>query len=62
MTDDKPVPDPVKPSRDVGEVRLRQQAIGVGLRRLFDQVVEEDVPEEFLAILRDADSRSTETG
>ncbi len=39
------------------EARLRQQAIGVKLRQMFDQVVNEDVPEEFLEILRRADER-----
>jgi len=45
------------PSRDRGleEVRLRQQAIGVKLRHMFDEVVNEPVPDEFLEILRRAD-------
>jgi hypothetical protein len=42
------------------EARLRQQAIGVRLRQMFDEVVNEQVPEEFLEILRRADSRSSE--
>lgn len=41
---------------DVNEARLRQQAIGVKLRQMFDQVVNEPVPDEFLEILRRADS------
>lgn len=40
------------------EARLRQQAIGVRLRQMFDEVVNEAVPEEFLEILRRADNRS----
>jgi len=40
------------------EARLRQQAIGVKLRQMFDQVVNEPVPDEFLDILRRADSRA----
>jgi hypothetical protein len=40
------------------EARLRQQAIGVKLRQMFDQVVNEPVPDEFLDILRRADQRS----
>ena len=45
--------------RDVplDEARLRQQAIGVKLRQLFDEVVSEPVPDDFLAILRRADER-----
>lgn len=40
---------------DLDEARLRQQAIGVKLRHLFDEVVNEPVPDDFLAILRRAD-------
>lgn len=40
------------------EARLRQQAIGVKLRHMFDQVVNEPVPDEFLDILRRADDES----
>ena len=41
------------------EARLRQQAIGVRLRQMFDEVVNEPVPDEFLDILRSADKRSS---
>ncbi len=40
----------------VDEARLRQQAIGVKLRQLFDNVVNEPVPDEFLDILRGAET------
>ena len=40
------------------EARLRQQAIGVKLRHMFDEVVNEPVPDEFLAILRAADDKA----
>jgi hypothetical protein len=46
-----------KPSLD--EARLRQQAIGVKLRQMFDDVVSEPVPDEFLDILRRADDKSS---
>ena len=42
----------------IDEARLRQQAIGVKLRQMFDQVVSEDVPDDFLEILRRADERA----
>lgn len=42
---------------DVHDARLRQQAIGAKLRQMFDQVVSEPVPDEFLDILRRADSK-----
>ena len=41
---------------NLDEARLRQQAIGVKLRQMFDEVVNEPVPDEFLDILRRADS------
>jgi len=41
------------------EARLRQQALGVKLRQLFDDVVNEPVPDEFLDILRKHDARSS---
>ena len=44
------------------EARLRQQAIGVKLRHMFDEVVNEPVPDEFLDILRRADDRSSGGG
>jgi hypothetical protein len=44
------------------EARLRQQAIGVKLRQMFDQVVNEPVPDEFLDILKRADERQSENG
>ena len=42
------------------EARLRQQAIGVKLRQMFDQVVNEPVPDEFLDILRRADHKPSD--
>ncbi|WP_324507754.1 NepR family anti-sigma factor [Brevundimonas sp.] len=59
---DSSVPDP-HPSDDfndpdLAEARLRQQAIGVGLRHMFDAVINEPVPDEFLSILQKADERN----
>ena len=56
-----------KPSKGVDgagleEARLRQQAIGVKLRHMFDQVVNEPVPDEFLDILRRADEKKASGG
>ena len=45
----------------VDEARLRQQAIGVKLRQMFDDVVSEPVPDEFLDILRRADAAKTDS-
>jgi anti-sigma factor RsiW len=48
------------PSAALDEARLRQQAIGARLRQMFDEVVNEPVPDEFLNILRKADKRPAE--
>jgi hypothetical protein len=40
------------------EARLRQQAIGVKLRQMFEAVINEPVPDEFLEILRRGDRRA----
>lgn len=60
MTDNSDPPGkPSKSGASLEEARLRQQAIGVKLRHMFDEVVNEPVPEEFLDILRRADERSS---
>jgi hypothetical protein len=58
MIEHRPSEERRKSSAALDEARLRQQAIGVRLRQMFDEVVNEDVPDEFLEILRRADSRS----
>ena len=55
-------PRRVEPEPNIDEARLRQQAIGVKLRHMFDQVVNEPVPEEFLSILRRADATRNKDG
>ena len=56
---DSQQPSADKDDASLDEARLRQQAIGVKLRHMFDQVVNEPVPDEFLDILRRADERSS---
>jgi hypothetical protein len=51
---------PEPKSSDLDEARLRQQAIGARLRQMFDDVVREPVPDDFLEILRAADERASE--
>jgi hypothetical protein len=46
----------------IEEARLRQQAIGVKLRHMFDEIVNEPVPDEFLAILKRADDKARAGG
>jgi len=60
MTDNSNPPGkPPKGGLGLEEARLRQQAIGVKLRHMFDEIVNEPVPDEFLDILRRADERSS---
>lgn len=64
MSDNSNPPGKAPPKGGPGleEARLRQQAIGVKLRHLFDEVVNEPVPDEFLDILRRADAREPGKG
>lgn len=39
-------------------IRARQRAIGRELRRMYDNVAKEPVPEEFLTLLQQMDERS----
>ena len=40
-------------------IRVRQRAIGRELRRMFDSVVKEPVPDEFLSLLQKMDERES---
>ena len=44
------------------EARLRQQALGGKLRHMFDEGVNEPVPDEFLEILKRADAKASDGG
>ena len=61
MIEHKPMQSRRKSDPVVDEARLRQQAIGVKLRQMFDEVVDEPVPDEFLEILRRADKGNAGT-
>lgn len=46
----------VKKDRDkAAAVRARQRALGRELRRMYDEVVQESVPDEFLDLLQQID-------
>ena len=62
MIEQRPSEDRRRASAALDEARLRQQAIGVRLRQMFDEVVNEEVPDEFLEILRRHDSKTAENG
>jgi hypothetical protein len=55
MIDQQPMKRSRTKSPSLDEARLRQQAIGVRLRQMFDEVVNEPIPDEFLQILRRAE-------
>ena len=59
MIEERPSPERRRSSAALDEARLRQQAIGVRLRQMFDEVVNEEVPQEFLDILKRADQRGS---
>jgi hypothetical protein len=50
---------PRNTSPSLDESRLRQQAIGVRLRQMFDDIVNEPVPDDFLDILKRRDDTTT---
>jgi hypothetical protein len=50
---------PSKPAAGPGEPRIERGAIGERLRELFDEVVNEPVPDDFLDLLRRADERQS---
>lgn len=56
----------MKPARDtkpeLQDARITQHAIGLRLRRMFEPLVDEPAPEEFLEILRRADRRWGDRG
>jgi len=60
MIDQSPMDERRKGAAPLDEARLRQRAIGVKLRQMFDEVVNEPVPDEFLDILRKADRKNGE--
>ncbi len=64
MTENREKPKNAAAAKDANleEARLRQQAIGVKLRQMFDDVVNEPVPDDFLDILRRADEQSGNGG
>jgi hypothetical protein len=52
---DTTVSDEEKPSEKARAIRARQRAIGRELRRMYDDVAQEAVPEDFLDLLRQID-------
>jgi hypothetical protein len=44
-----------KPSEKARAIRARQRAIGRELRRMYDDVAQEPIPDEFMELLRKID-------
>lgn len=55
MQQDNTVPNEEKPNEKARAIRARQRAIGRELRRMYDDVAQEPVPEDFLELLRRID-------
>jgi hypothetical protein len=53
----------LKPDRERSRaIRARQRAIGRELRRMFDDVAQESVPDEFVDLLREIDDKKSSGG
>ena len=51
-----------KPTEKARAVRARQRAIGRELRRMYDDVAQEPVPEDFMDLLRKIDEAEESKG
>jgi hypothetical protein len=59
---DTTVANEEKPSEKARAIRARQRAIGRELRRMYDDVAQEPVPEDFMDLLRQIDESSDDKG
>ena len=59
---DTSVSDEEKPSEKARAIRARQRAIGRELRRLYDDVAQEPVPDDFMDLLRQIDESDDKGG
>ena len=51
-----------KPSEKARAIRARQRAIGRELRRMYDDVAQEPIPDEFMELLRKIDENEDKSG
>ena len=51
-----------KPSEKARAIRARQRAIGRELRRMYDDVAQEPVPDDFMDLLRQIDEAGDKGG
>ena len=59
MIEQRPVKSVRRELGELDETRQRQRVLGDKLREMFDEVVQEPVPDEFLEILRRHDERNS---
>jgi len=59
---DMDVANEEKPSEKARAIRARQRAIGRELRRMYDDVAQEQVPEDFMDLLRQIDEAEDKGG
>ena len=59
---DTTVSNDEKPAEKARAIRARQRAIGRELRRMYDDVAQEPVPDEFMDLLRQIDEASGPSG
>ncbi len=59
---DTTVPNDDKPTEKARAIRARQRAIGRELRRMYDDVAQEPVPDDFLELLRQIDEAEDKGG
>lgn len=46
----------------ISDIRTRQRAIGRELRRMYDEVAREPIPEDFIELLRQLDAKDSDPG
>jgi hypothetical protein len=51
-----------KPTEKARAIRARQRAIGRELRRMYDDVAQEPVPDDFMDLLRQIDEAGDKAG
>ena len=47
---------------EIADIRARQRAIGRELRRMYDEIAREPIPEDFLDLLRELDAKDGNSG
>jgi hypothetical protein len=59
---DTSVSNDEKPTEKARAIRARQRAIGRELRRMYDDVAQEPVPDDFMDLLRQIDEAEDKSG